>query len=176
MINLLPYRERKVIERVRMLRAASSTLGALIVLTIVGGLLFLPTLMTINSRHALAEDQIALLEQEGIVASAVDIANLENRANMLVSKFAAPTGIAPIDRVITLRRLVTNGISLTGFVLDTTDQRLIQINGIAASREALQVFVGTLEEEGSISMVDSPITNYVKSKDNEFTIKVTFKE
>lgn len=176
MINLLPYHERKTIERVRMLRAASATLGALVILTISGGLLFFPTLMTINSRHALAEKQIALLEQEGVVASAVDIAALEQRANTLVSKFAAPTGIAPIARAATLQRRVTGGISLTGFVLNQTNPLLIEVNGTAASREALQRFVISLEEEASISAVDSPITNYVKSKDNEFTIRVMFKE
>jgi Tfp pilus assembly protein PilN len=176
MINLLPYQERKTIKRVRILRAASATLGALIILTITGGLLFLPSLMTISSRHALAEQQIARLEQEGVVASAVDIAALEDRANTLVSKFATPTGIPPIDRVATLRNRTTSGISLTGFVLDQEDPLQLEVNGTAASREALQRFVISLEEEASINTVDSPITNYVKSKDNEFTIRVMFKE
>lgn len=176
MINLLPYQQKKIVERTRVLRFASATLGAIIILVIVAGLLFLPTLMTINSRHGLAERQIALLEQEGVVISEVDIANLDARAQTLVSKFATAVGTSPVTYIATLRGLAQSGVTISGFVLDQSNPLIMDISGMATNRTVLQQFVATLEKDSKIAAVESPITNYVKSKDNEYVIKVTFKE
>jgi Tfp pilus assembly protein PilN len=175
MINLLPYQEKKLIKRTVTMRVLTTTLVVLTILVIVGGLLFLPTLMTINSRYGLAQSQIALLEREGVVTSTVNIADLEARTNMLENKFAATLPTSPILYIDTVRAEAGPGISLIGYTTSVDNEKKLEIQGITASREALQRFTAALEKNSKIASVDSPIANYVKSKDNQFTISVVFK-
>jgi Tfp pilus assembly protein PilN len=176
MINLLPYNQKKLIERIRLIRVAAVTIGAMILLTIAGGLLFMPTLMTINSRFALAQSEIAVLEAEGVVTGERDIAALQARTATALRQFAAPLGVPPTTYIDTIRSQADGGISLSGFTrVEGLDPTMLVI-GVAANREALKRFIASLQAQPNVTSVDSPITNYVKNKDSDFTITIIFKK
>lgn len=175
MINLLPYQEKKLIQRIMIMRVVTTTLVVATILAVVGGLLFLPTLLTIGSRYDLAQSQISRLEQEGVVTSTVNIADLEKRTTTLEEKFAQVLPTSPIAYVTAVRQAVVPGITLVGYTLDKDQKKMLTVTGIAANREVLQSFANTLQTNDMIASIDNPIVNYVKSKDNQFTISVVFK-
>jgi hypothetical protein len=176
MINLLPAQQKKLVKRWYMLRALSVALGALIIMTALGALLFIPTLVTINSRYIIARNQIELLESTGTVASPVDIAGFDARSAALLAKLASARKTPPTEYIALLRDVAPDGVSPTGFAAVSGDTPQQTITGFANSREQLQVYVMALEALPSVAVVDAPISNYVGSKNVEFSITVTFKE
>ena len=177
MINLLPYQEKKIVERMRVLRVINVTVFIAILLVIAAALLLLPTLVTINSRYELAQQQVSLLEKEGVVANPVDVQNLENRTKELVAKLAVPEEVSPTEYVEIITSTANASIMLTTFSFAHSEEApTLSVAGVATSREALQSYVSKLQSHESIASVDSPITNYVKNKDADFRITVVFKK
>lgn len=176
MINLLPYKQRKIIGRIRTLKVINTTLIVLIILGVAAAFLLLPTFITINSRYELTRAQVDSLEKQGVITSDVDIQSLDARTKDLEKKLAAPLETPPTALISSIRTLAGKDISLTGFTLETGEAPKLTVTGIAATREALQAYIETLKTQSNINNVDSPIANYVKSKDADFTIVVFFKK
>ncbi len=173
MINLLPYKEKKSIEKIRSIRLASTTAGAVVVIFIIAGTLLFPTFITINSRSSLAINQIKTLEQDGDIASDVDIASLENRAQNVQAKLSIPTTVQPTYYVELIKSIAPVGIVVDRFNLQETNS--LEVFGITDSREILQGFIRSLESNEKILSVDSPVSNFVKSKNSLFKLKILFK-
>jgi Tfp pilus assembly protein PilN len=174
MTNLLPYNQKKLVHRLAFLKLLTVTFAALLLLLVLGAILFFPTLITINSRYRLAQNQVLLLEKSGAIASPVDIASFDALTNALVQKLAAPSVAAPTEYIDTILSVVPAGIVIDGYTLSSTDAKAISVHGIAATREALQSYISMLEALPRVDMVDSPISNYVASKNSEFSITVSF--
>ncbi len=175
MINILPPQQKKVIAHLRSMRMITTSLFAAIVLVAVAGMLFLPTLQTINSRYTIALDQMHRLEAKGEVIKPLDITDLQSRIKTLKTKLAAVMPVSPLEYVQHIRNYETRGIHMTGYVMNTTDQPVMQIRGIADTREALQQLITDLQSDQTISSIDSPVSNFVKSTQGEFVITITFK-
>lgn len=175
MINILPYNHKKAIDQLRTTRVVTITLWAFILLVVIAGLLLVPLLVTIDSRFSLANSQIKQLEKEGVVVSSVDVAALESRVKALSEKLAAPLAPAPSDYIKVVQSIATPGIALSGFAMEKGEVPRLDIAGTASSREALQRFIAALEASESVAMVESPVSNYVKSANSSFSIKVSFK-
>ncbi len=175
MSNILPYTQKKQVARIRVFRLAIATVSALALLTGIAVLLMLPLLVTINTRFALAEKQIVALENEGSLARPADVDALSARVDALSRKLASPLPASPMEAITVVRSVAVPGITLTGFSLETPAAAL-EVAGTAATREALQRFVATLEAAPQIALVDSPVSNYVQSTKGTFTIIVTFEQ
>ena len=147
---------------------------SLAVLIAAGMLLFIPTLMSINTRYELATKQVEQFRASGAVVSPSDVSNLQARTTVLVEKFATPVVQAPATYVALVRSVLTTGITLTGFVMQQGDTPTMQITGTSLSREGVQRFVEMLRSTKGITNVDSPLSNLVKSRDVQFVITVTF--
>ena len=176
MINLLPYNQKKIVKGIRALRAVSVLISALIILVVIGAILFLPSLMTINSRYSLAQNEIKSLENSGVVTSDADIAALQARTQLLVKQFTTQLPTAPTIYIALSQKHVATGITLGGFVMKDAPEPTLQVTGIAANREALQKYIERIKAEESVASVDDPIANYLKSKNSEFTITITFRQ
>jgi Tfp pilus assembly protein PilN len=176
MINLLPYRQKKIITQVRTLRILTMTLAMICIVAIVASALLLPSFLTINSRYVLAQNQIAQLEKEGVVVSTVDIASLDDRTTELVQKLALAENIHPTTYVSLVQNLAGSDVTLTGYSFTRGEVSELSIGGVGKSREALQAFVAKLQASPEIESVNSPIANYVKSKDADFRITIIFKK
>lgn len=172
MINILPYNERKIIDRVRILRIITTLIWSLVILVLVGTILYFPTLITINSRYAIALNQMRLLEKSGTIISPVDVTSLDTRTRTLQAKLAATLSTTPIEYLSIARKLTPGDVNVTGF---SVTKNTLQITGIATTRRALQSYISILQNNSSIQSVDSPVSNFVKSVRIPFTISVTFK-
>jgi Tfp pilus assembly protein PilN len=176
MSNILPYNHKKFIHQIRVLRLATATMWALVILIVAAGLLLVPQLVVVRSHYSIALDQIAQLERAGAVVDPVDIAALEARVGALSTKLAAPVSPAPTAYITAVRAVVVSGITLSGFSTDEgAEAPTLEVSGISASREALRRFVEMLEKTDGVASVDSPVSNYVKSVSSPFQISVTFK-
>jgi hypothetical protein len=179
MINLLPYKEKKIVEHVRIMRVVTVTLSMVTILVIIAGVLLLPTYITITSRYALAQKNISKLEKEGVITNNINIEDIDKRTNELVKKLTAPDDTPPAEYVALVRGASNNQIRLTGFSLATNNKTgaiSFAVSGIALNREALQQYVSSLQKLEQVATVDSPISNYVKSKDADFAITLSFKK
>jgi Tfp pilus assembly protein PilN len=173
MINLLPYKEKKIIKKLRIVRLLITCVSGFICFCIVAGILLLPTIITINSRFSLASKQVSSLEKSGEMASSVDIATLEKRARLVNSKLAITSPLTPMEYISLIKSYISTGITINRFAV--TGEKIIEISGIAQNRDSLQTLVSSLKKEPRISVVDSPVTNFIKNKDNVFTLLISFK-
>lgn len=173
MINLLPYTEKKSIENIRSIRLFRMIVLGFIIVISVGGLLLFPTLFNINSRFNLATNQIKSLENEGSIVSVINIAELEQRAQKVQKKLSLPPVPQPTDYIATVTSMVAPGIVLERFNLE--QEKTLEVFGINKTREGLQKFIKDLQSDASVESVDSPVSNFVKSKNSTFKITIKFK-
>lgn len=173
MINLLPYKEKRSIERVRLLRMVRTVFLGCTILIAMAGVLLVPTLLTINSRFRIATDQIASLERDGTLVSSVDLATLQKRARSVGTKLATPPTSGPVEYISIVRGAVVAGIGINRFA--TTEGGALAVYGTASTRSVLQSFIKVLESDTRVSAVDSSVSNFVKATNSPFSITITFK-
>ncbi|HEY0980453.1 MAG TPA: hypothetical protein VGE18_03555 [Candidatus Paceibacterota bacterium] len=175
MRNLLPYSEKETIDRLRTARMLTVALISLILLAALLCLLLTPTFLTINSRHTLWQGEIQRLEDSGVAVSAAALEAHALRAKTLKNEFAGPESYSPISAIVVARSVVPAGITLSGFAFTAGVDRTLTIQGVVTTRDVLQAYADALEKHPTVAMVDNPVTNYLKQRDNEFTLTVTFK-
>jgi Tfp pilus assembly protein PilN len=173
MINLLPYKEKKSIEKIRSIKMAQTIVVGLLFLATTSIALLVPTWITTISRLNIGKVQISKLEREGMIASGVDLASLEARTNLVQSKLASELKSSPVEFIKTIRSLTPKGIVIDRY--GTQNGALIEVFGIAQNREILQSFIKTLESSGKVSLVDNPVSNFVKNKNGDFKLTLSFK-
>jgi hypothetical protein len=108
------------------------------------------------------------------MVSAADIAALEARTKRMREKLTAKVPASPLVFVQIVGEVTVPGVKLVGFDIPNPEKNTVQIRGTASTREALQQFIGALQKDARIATVDSPITNFVKSSESEFTLTLTF--
>ncbi len=174
MINILPYNQKRTIRTIRYLRIMTVVVWGLIILGVAAGALFLPSLLTVNSRYAIEVAQTRHLEQSGVIVKAADVVDLQQRTKSIKDKLAAPRTKTPLEYIAYIRNHEGTGVRLTGFTVHTTEKPTISVVGVAPTRQSLQGFVDALKSDPLIESVESPVTNFVKSTQSEFTISVIF--
>ena len=173
MINLLPYKEKKSIEKIRFVRMVQAIIIAFFLLVLISFVLFVPTWVTINSRLSIASNQISSLEREGMITSGVDLASLEKRVFSAQSKLASPLKSSPTEFINTVRALTPTGITINRFT--TEDGIALEVFGISQNRELLQAFITALSANESVATIDNPVSNFIKNKNGTFKLKILFK-
>ncbi len=158
------------------MRITTVTLSGLILLMIVAMVLFLPTLHTINTRFALATNDIRILEQSGEVVKKINVIELKRRTKNIVDKLAAPLPPTPLKYIDVIRKYEKDGIKINGFLVNDASNRTIEIKGVATTRQNIQNLVNNLQSESGILSVNSPVANFIKNNQGDFTITVVFKE
>lgn len=164
-----------MIRRVRYMRIATVIVWSAIILLAVSTALFLPTLQTIDSRYIVTTDQMHRLEQSGVITKAVDVMDLQKRTRAIKDKLASSLPASPMQYINHIRTYEGSGIRLIGYGVTNADKPIVEVHGVATTRQNLQQFIATLQADSTIATVDSPVTNFVKSSQSEFTITITFK-
>lgn len=173
MINLLPYKEKKSIERIRSIRLARTVIFGLTFMSLSSLALFLPTVVAIKSRSSIIMKQISDLQKKGMVVNDVDLDSLKRRALTSQIKLTSPKVIQPTEYIEIIKSVDSRGISIDNFALSATNE--LKISGIADTREILQSFIKNLENNQKIALVNSPVSNFVKNKNSDFNITISFK-
>jgi hypothetical protein len=173
MINLLPYKEKRTVEKVRLIRMITAVLFGLVIAVVIGGVLLVPTVLTVISRKKIADNQIALLERDGTLIRSEDLGALEGRTVLVNKKLAPLIGTQPTAHIARIDSLAPKGISINRFA--TTDTGALQIYGVASTRDVLQSFIKILSTDPHSSSVDSAVSNFVKATNSPFMVTVSFK-
>lgn len=175
MINLLPYNEKKRIDRVRRLRSTAVILWSSILGISIVCLLLLPSMTIITTRYTLAQNEINRLENAGALVTPEALTALQSRARLVESQFVEKTTISPTEAIILVQSVAPQGVTLFGFTYEQGIDQKVTLSGVVTTREVLTKYVELLQANTRIAMVDSPISNYLKQRDNEITLIVTFK-
>ena len=174
MIDILPLNQKTMIRRIRFVRILTTILVSIVVLMIAAALLLLPTFETIQSRTTALHAYTRELEENGLITTTDDIATLESRTKLLSERLASKVPESPLIYIDIIKSYRIQGVRITGYDIPSPEKRMIQLRGIASTRQTLQQFITALDQDARIATVDSPVTNFVKSTDNEFTLTITF--
>lgn len=177
MSNLLPVAMKARVRREYRLRifavgafVFASTLGALT-------LLFFPSFILVSSKLSLAEETlaakdtstsesytqtVALIQQANNVASRLSAQNVDVSVSKALQEILAEAG----DRV-----------TVQGIVLSRTAdaQYMVDMRGIASTRDELARFVERLERNAIVSTASVPFTSLAQAVDAEFTAAITIR-
>lgn len=173
MINLLPYKEKKIIEHIRSVRMVSTVLLSFLFLALIALVLLVPTWLTTNSRLKISTDEIHSLEKRGMITSVLDLTSLQNRAVELQNKLSSTETSSPVEFISIIKSSAPKGVTISRFTTD--DGILVEVFGVSESRELLQGFINTLTVNPKILMVDNPVSNFIKNKNGTFKLTVSFK-
>lgn len=135
--------------------------------------LLLPTMIITNSRLALLTSQIKKLESEGAISREVDINSIDQKSKELREKLDNKIGLQPDQYIKTVNLLLPKGVKINRFVYDK--EKTLDIFGIAETRDVLQLYIKNLRESETISIVESPISNFIKNKNGTFSLSILFK-
>ncbi len=173
MINLLPYKEKRSIEKIRTIRLVTTSLFGFVCIVIVGMVLLIPTFITINSRYSITKKQISDLQKASSITTDVDLNSFGNRVRGVDSKLASTLGTQPTAYVDIIKGLVPKGVLVNQFSASSAPS--VSVSGVVDNRETLQSFIKVLESDGRIAAVNSPVSNFIKSKNSDFMLTITFK-
>lgn len=173
MINLLPYTEKKGIDKVRFIRIVNTLLLGVVILLGIVGVLLAPSVITIANRFTLANTQIATLVRDEKIVSDVDLGTLESEVRTVERKLTLSAPSSPIVYAQKVRALAPPGVLVNR--ISSNGDVLVEVYGTTTGRELLQSFITVLQGDPSVSQVDNPLSNLVKTKEGSFKITVTFK-
>jgi len=165
-----------MIRHIRTMRMINTALAGCTLLALVGLLLLLPTYEMIRTRAQALQLYTRELEANGVVISETDIALLQSRIKLLREKLTVHITYAPLTYVEVVEQHQVDGVRITGYDIENPEKQMMQIRGFATNRQVLQQFITVLQADTRIVVVDSPITNFVKSSEGEFTLMITFKQ
>ena len=154
MINLLPYKEKKVLRQIRYMRILIVSLVAALLLLLIAGFLFFPTLFSVNNRFALAQQQIDNLQAKTNFFSDADLSLLETQTILIEKKLTVVAGNEPTLFVKIIQSVTPANVLVTRYAIGDTTAPVIQVFGTAKNRAALEQFVLALKNTPSIQSVD----------------------
>jgi len=174
--NLLPEDRVRSLRQVYFMRLAVVGVLLLAGVTVVHGVLLLPSYLYL--RNQVGERTAALAALTTTLAGSeekeisVRVAALAEDSAHLARLSSVPKASAAVRAVTALPR---PGIRLTGFSFAPKEEgeAVMSLSGIATTREALRTFEQSLADEPYITSADLPISAYAKERDIPFTISLT---
>ena len=180
MINLLPYEDKKKVEREALKRFAIVALSAVSFTFLFGIIAVSPLYFSLR-----AEGE-NLLRAEKFSLEGAPLARLKSvegdisKLNLELAVLESAVGKKlPSD---SFRKIINSkpaGISIAGISfrnLLALDPVRVSLSGKAAKREDLVLFQKILEDSGLYKKIDSPISNILKKNDIEFVFDLEFSQ
>ncbi|MES2931754.1 MAG: hypothetical protein V4682_03620 [Patescibacteria group bacterium] len=173
--NLLPEERIRSLRRVYFIRLAVVAVLLLSGVTLVHGVLLLPSFMYLRNQVGERTASLAALtttlagsEEKEISAR---VATLAEDSAHLARLSSVPKASAAIRAISALPR---SGIRLTGFSFAPKEgaEAEMSVSGVATTREALRTFEQSLADQPFITSADLPISAYAKERDISFTISL----
>lgn len=174
MINLIPPQGIRSARREYLLRTASvccMLLGSVILLLTVA---HIPTYALIDAQMVALESTARKEAGRGDAVRALET-DVE-RAELIIKQLKRTKALPrEIDIVAEIQSHASGDIQLTAFTIDVSGQKsdLVQVSGVAATREALAGFKTALETSSFFEKADIPISSLVRDTDLPFTITLT---
>lgn len=176
--NLLPEARKRKFRRRYFLRLATVLLILLSLLTLLHGVLLLPTYLYAYNEVTRSKAELALRQASEDAAGEIE---LTARQAKLVAISADLGQLASTPAASTLLRnllvVPRPGIALTGFTFTapsgTGTVARMQVTGVAGSRDALRQYARALGQLPFVTSADLPISAYAKETNINFTITLS---
>lgn len=178
MFNVLPEKIKIEIVKQYNLRRIIVVLYAIIFIQVIIIVTFLPSWFISLYIQKDATSEVAKTEQD-ILKSEVD--KLTSEINSFNSKLRViketQTGYSPTEIVTKISEQKNSSVSLKEITYSkqNKDEIKVSLSGVAKERESLLSFVKKLETSKLFEKVDSPISNFTKDKDIQFSLFLILK-
>lgn len=176
LINLLPTNEKEFLcleKRYRIImffgRILSTALLTLVVLLLII-LFFLKIQLVEVKKISLAENQSASAWEMESLKNEVSFAN---QKLLMINRIRTEQKFSPLV-LEDFSRLAPSGVQFFSFFFDGKTQKAA-LDGHAASRDIFVSFKTALENNPRFSKIDSPLSNLIKSTENNFHISFEVK-
>lgn len=176
MINLLPYKQKKMMHTSHQIQMALIVTTGLFFVFIITLILLSPTFIFVNSKLTQIEKLSVFLGEGDMDKLNTSISVLQNKVSSIDSKLADNSVTDPLGNINIIMEQVSKGISVNSYSVSDSHQKAVSISGISNTRSDLEKFTQALKNIPGVSLVDSPISNFVKNTNNDFSITVVFKK
>lgn len=184
MINILPYKEKKLLNKEYQKRFLIVLLNFITLISVVATLLLFPSYFLSKLKEKLVEDKIEIFNKENfdIANDSVDkITNDINSKLEILDKAKLPYQVN--DKVLgNILSSRTNGITMLAVLFNKkagvnvkNNSDTVEIRGIAVNRDSLRNFKTTLDNNPDFSEVNLPISDFLEKSDLPFTILIKMK-
>lgn len=174
MINLVSKKVKKV-TRIEYWARVSTVWGILLSLVTVSiGALFVPTFVLLNLRLNALEIRLTQMYDDQVVIN--DVESVIKAANTITTQLQKRSRAPLFSELLTeLQSAKVPGVSINTFSMTQDTQKIqsVQIQGVAASRDALASFRTTLEASPYFETAFVPISGLARESDLPFNISIT---
>lgn len=173
MFNLLPQYQRAKLEKEYRLRIIVVVLAFACAFFVISAISLIPTYIisqgVIEDIESQVEAYKARAASAGNTPASTALKQVKDLTTALQSDGRQSVSEVFSD-IITAR---PDGVKLYGLSLNNGENRAVQLNGMASTRQSLVDFKKNLEKLSAVKAVDLPISMLTKSTDLEFSIAVT---
>lgn len=169
--NLLPPEDQKAVKRTKIAVAITTALWALAGFAALNGILLLPTYFPVSSEEKGLKNALKIeeeLERQSRLRKTIDTSRKLKSDTDRIQKFLSLNyQPSPILNVIHERAGKDIEIETTSL----TDGERLSLVGLARTRVALLAFEKSLRESGYFQTITSPLTNYTREDNINFSIQ-----
>ncbi len=174
MINLLPENNKKELDREYTYRHAVVALWSALALIVVALVVMVPAYILTLYKGMV---ETSTVPTDEIAKNEADFKKQLEETKLLINVLKPKTGITLPSNVITLldkHKTTKNTITSLTYVVSDAGT-LVDVRGIAKTRESLSVFTDALRKEGIITKVDVPVSNFAKDTNIAYTFSIQTK-
>lgn len=179
MINLLPYEDKKEVEKEGLRRFVIVAVFSISAIFLICILLMAPAYLSLYEERASLIKEEHLLKQGAPVEKMNEIAAKIKKTNSKLSVIeSSADGRSVPEDLKKIIDSIPSGVSINGISFNRqkiSEHGRVSLNGKANSRENLTSFIRILNDSGRFSKVDSPVSNILKKNNVDFLINLEFK-
>ena len=175
MINLLPKNEKKSIDHEYHLRRTALILMAAITIVVVVIVLMVPMyLISIYKKRSISADTASAVAKDARDQQNYTMQINEAKTFLKVLK-PEEKAVVPSSVIALLTSHKTSDIRITSLSYSQTapGESLVNVLGVAQTREALSAFTEALAQEKKVKKVDVPVSNFTKDANIQYTFTMT---
>jgi type IV pilus assembly protein PilM len=178
-INILPSNEKKIVYREYLMRFFTILFNLIAIVGVFSVFLLFPSYFISKSEESMVEDRLEEFNKQNPELINNNIDKLINNINSELiildkAKDSHKVSDSILNNILTSR---TDGITFSQILFNkkAAGSSILEIHGIATSRDALRNFKTALDNNQSFSSVELPVSNFLEKADLNFTILITMK-
>jgi len=174
MINLLPENEKQTLGREYKYRHAVVALSATLVLIVVALVVMMPAFVLALYKSSAVSTE-AVVVDPAIAQTQAEFKKQLDDAKLLINVLRPQgTSTVPSKIIVLLAKHKTSENTITSIAYDAKETgTVVDVKGIAKSRESLSAFSDALRKEQGIADVNVPVSNFAKDVNIPYSFTVT---
>ncbi|MEI6022350.1 MAG: hypothetical protein WCQ32_00705 [bacterium] len=174
MNNILPQEEKREIKKMMRMRLWVAVCGALVLILAMMWVLLIPTELLLKSQLAVLHTQSdSLRARSGAVALDQSIGSLTTQTASLEKTLVLQKDKPFYQTVKTVLGNTYTGIAIQSVSISSAPGA-VSVTGVAQDRESLEAFDAQLRALPGVTDIESPLSNFIKSKGGQFSVSIIF--